>query len=53
MTDEARFYRPFGKLFADHQSVAHARDEYVRNGVGEIVGPHFIDIKAVRAGQQS
>ena len=32
MTDEARFYMPVGKLFADHQSVAHARDEYVRKG---------------------
>jgi hypothetical protein len=32
MTDEARFYKPVGKLFADHQSVAHAKDEYVRKG---------------------
>jgi hypothetical protein len=32
MTDEARFYMPVGKLFADHQSVAHAKDEYVRKG---------------------
>jgi len=30
MTDEARHYIPAGKLFADHQSVAHARGEYVR-----------------------
>ncbi len=30
MTDEARHYMPAGKFFADHQSVAHARGEYVR-----------------------
>lgn len=30
MTDEARHYMPVGKLFADHQSVTHARGEYVR-----------------------
>ena len=32
MTDEARFYTPVGKDYADHQSVAHARGEYVRKG---------------------
>jgi transposase-like protein len=29
-TDEAKHYIAPGKAFADHQSVAHARDEYVR-----------------------
>jgi hypothetical protein len=29
-TDEAKHYITPGKAFADHQSVAHARDEYVR-----------------------
>ena len=32
MTDEAKFYIGPGKAFADHQSVAHAREEYVRKG---------------------
>ena len=32
MTDEARFYMPVGREFADHKSVAHARGEYVREG---------------------
>lgn len=30
LTDEARFYKTPGKAFADHQSVAHARGEYVK-----------------------
>src|SRR5690348_6378421 len=29
MTDEAGLYKRVGRAFADHQSVAHARDEYV------------------------
>lgn len=29
MTDEAAHYRPIGKNFASHDSVNHARDEYV------------------------
>ena len=33
MTDEARFYLPLGKAFAEHGIVAHARDEYVRGDV--------------------
>ena len=32
MTDEAKFYIGPGKAFADHQSVSHAREEYVRKG---------------------
>lgn len=32
MTDDARFYKPVGRAFADHQSVAHATGEYVRKG---------------------
>jgi transposase-like protein len=32
MTDDARFYKPVGRAFADHQSVAHAAGEYVRKG---------------------
>ncbi len=32
MTDEGRIYQPIGKTFADHQSVSHARAEYVRKG---------------------
>ncbi len=32
MTDEAHFYKTPGKAFADHQSVSHAREEYVRKG---------------------
>jgi transposase-like protein len=30
MTDDARIYRKIAKQFADHQSVNHSRDEYVR-----------------------
>jgi len=33
MTDQARIYKAPGKLFADHQSVNHTQDEYVRYGV--------------------
>lgn len=33
MTDEARFYGPIGKEYAEHGVVAHARDEYVRGDV--------------------
>jgi transposase-like protein len=29
LTDDARFYKPVGKQFADHKFVAHALDEYV------------------------
>jgi transposase-like protein len=36
MTDEARHYRPLGKLFASHKYVAHARGEYVRKGASDI-----------------
>jgi transposase-like protein len=36
MTDEGRHYGPPGKLFADHQSVAHARGEYVRRQEPEV-----------------
>ena len=32
LTDEAKFYITPGKAFADHQSVAHAREEYVSKG---------------------
>jgi hypothetical protein len=34
MTDEFISYKPVGKLFASHESVNHAREEYVRRGVG-------------------
>ena len=30
MTDEARMYRNIGKQYADHQTVNHGKDEYVR-----------------------
>lgn len=30
MTDEARMYRKIGKQYADHQTVNHGKDEYVR-----------------------
>ena len=30
MTDEARMYRKIGKQFADHQTVNHSKEEYVR-----------------------
>lgn len=30
MTDQATYYNPIGKLMADHQSVNHSKDEYVR-----------------------
>jgi len=33
MTDEARFYIPLGKAYAEHGVVAHARDEYVRGDI--------------------
>lgn len=33
MTEEARFYLPLGKAYAEHGIVAHARDEYVRGDV--------------------
>lgn len=33
MTDEARFYKPLGKQFAEHGVVRHAQDEYVRGDV--------------------
>jgi transposase-like protein len=36
MTDEGRIYKPIGKTYADHQTVSHARDEYVRKGEPEI-----------------
>jgi transposase-like protein len=36
MTDEARHYITPGKAFADHQSVAHARGEYVRRQEPEV-----------------
>ncbi len=32
MTDEATWYKPLGKSFADHQSVSHKAQEYVRKG---------------------
>ena len=38
MTDQAQFYVMPGREFADHQSVNHAQDEYVRYGKG----PHLI-----------
>lgn len=36
MTDDARFYKPVGRQFADHQFVAHATGEYVRKGEPEV-----------------
>jgi transposase-like protein len=36
MTDEAPRYIPMGKQFAGHQSVNHAKDEYVRKGAPQI-----------------
>ena len=33
MTDEARHYDPVGKSFAEHETVHHGRDEYVRGDV--------------------
>lgn len=33
MTDEYVSYKPVGKMFAAHESVNHAQDEYVRRGV--------------------
>lgn len=36
LTDEAPRYRGHGKMFADHQSVNHKADEYVRPGEPEI-----------------
>jgi len=33
MTDQAKYYDPIGKDFADHQSVNHSKDEYVRGDV--------------------
>lgn len=36
LTDEAPRYRGHGKMFADHQSVNHKKDEYVRPGEPEI-----------------
>jgi transposase-like protein len=33
MTDKAMHYRAIGDLFADHGTVAHERDEYVRGGI--------------------
>ena len=30
MTDEARMYKKIGKAYADHQTVNHSKDEYVR-----------------------
>jgi len=36
LTDEAPRYRGHGKMFADHQSVHHKADEYVRRGEPDI-----------------
>ena len=36
MTDEGTHYKAPGKLFADHQSVSHARGEYVRRQEPEV-----------------
>lgn len=36
LTDEAPRYRGHGKMFADHQSVNHKADEYVRASEPEI-----------------
>jgi transposase-like protein len=36
MTDEGKHYIPAGKAFADHQSVAHGRGEYVRRQEPEV-----------------
>jgi len=36
MTDEGTHYKTPGKLFADHQSVVHARGEYVRRQEPEV-----------------
>ena len=33
MTDEAQFYKKLGKAFAEHETVNHGRDEYVRGDV--------------------
>ena len=35
MTDEGRHYKNMGKLFAGHETVNHARGEYVRKGASE------------------
>ena len=32
-TDESSFYKPLHRLFAKHETVAHRRGEYSRNGV--------------------
>jgi len=32
-TDEASFYRPLYRMFAEHQTVNHRRGEYSRNGI--------------------
>jgi|SRR5579859_6324368 len=40
LTDEAPRYITPGKMFADHQSVNHSKDEYVRRGDPEITTNH-------------
>jgi hypothetical protein len=43
MTDQAAWYPEIGKEFASHDTVNHARDEYVRREVGKLVSTNTVE----------
>jgi hypothetical protein len=44
MTDDANYYKAVGKRFADHQSVNHSAEEYVRPHVSFRDGEFIFDL---------
>lgn len=42
-TDQAQHYRRIGKEFADHQSVDHGKDEYVRYDAGALTTTNTVE----------
>ena len=42
-TDEAQFYKPIGKRFAEHQAVNHSAEEYVRREGGKLTTTNTVE----------